>query len=104
MTGWHDFMLRELLADYDRLVEAGRRPHLTVGPWYHADARYLTEAVRFALGPEELAGLERFLGLAAEEGLLAGERKHPEPLVIAGEPDFVVEPDFAELPAPGDQG
>jgi hypothetical protein len=49
MTGWHDFMLRELLADYARLVEAGRHPHLTIGPWYHADARYLVEAIRQAL-------------------------------------------------------
>ena len=49
MSGWHDFMLRELLADYARLVEAGRNPHLTIGPWYHADARYLVEAVRLAL-------------------------------------------------------
>jgi len=67
-----------------------------------ARRRYLTEAVRFTLGPEELAGLERFLALAAEEGLLAGERKHPEPLVIAGEPDLAEEPAFAE-PGPGDQ-
>jgi uncharacterized protein len=49
MTGWHDFMLRELLADYDRLVKAGRRPHLTIGPWYHADTRYLAESVRLSL-------------------------------------------------------
>ncbi len=49
MTGWHDFMLRELLADYARLVEAGRNPQLTIGPWYHADARYLAAAVRLAL-------------------------------------------------------
>jgi uncharacterized protein len=49
MSGWHDFMLRELLADYARLVEAGRNPHLTIGPWYHADARYLVAAVRLAL-------------------------------------------------------
>jgi putative CocE/NonD family hydrolase len=49
MTGWHDFMLRELLADYDRLVAAGRKPHLTIGPWYHADARYLVAAIRNAL-------------------------------------------------------
>jgi putative CocE/NonD family hydrolase len=37
------------LADYARLAEAGRDPHLTIGPWYHADARYLVEAVRQAL-------------------------------------------------------
>jgi predicted solute-binding protein len=47
--------------------------------------RYLTESVRFDLGPDELWGLERFLALAAEEGLLAGGRSAPEPLTIAGE-------------------
>jgi hypothetical protein len=46
LTGWHDFMLRELLADYQRLAEACRQPHLTIGPWYHADVNYLWEAIR----------------------------------------------------------
>jgi putative CocE/NonD family hydrolase len=49
MTGWHDFMLRELLADYQRLVNAGRNPYLTIGPWYHADVRYLEYAIRLSL-------------------------------------------------------
>ncbi|HSD82873.1 MAG TPA: CocE/NonD family hydrolase, partial [Anaerolineae bacterium] len=49
LTGWYDFMLRELLADYARLVAAGRHPHLTIGPWYHGDVRYLPEAVRASL-------------------------------------------------------
>ena len=69
-----------------------------------ARRRYLTEAVRFALGPEEMAGLELFLGLAAEAELLAGERKHPEPIVLAGEPEHVAapaEPELAELPGEG---
>ena len=48
MTGWHDFMLRELLADYQRLVDADRSPYLTIGPWYHADVRYLGDAIRLA--------------------------------------------------------
>jgi chorismate dehydratase len=50
-----------------------------------ARRRYLTEAVRFDLGADELWGLERFLALAAEAGLLAGGRKAPEPLTIAGD-------------------
>ncbi len=49
ITGWHDFMLRELLADYARLVEAGRAPHLTIGPWHHADVNYLWAAIRLSL-------------------------------------------------------
>ena len=46
MTGWHDFMLRELLADYQRLAGACRQPYLTIGPWFHADINYLWEAIR----------------------------------------------------------
>jgi uncharacterized protein len=49
VTGWHDFMLRELLADYRRLVDADRSPYLTIGPWYHADIRYLQHAIRLSL-------------------------------------------------------
>ena len=49
MTGWHDFMLRELLADYKRLADACRQPYLTIGPWYHADVNYLWEAIRQGL-------------------------------------------------------
>lgn len=82
------------LARIDAIAAAGARSDEDA----LARRRYLTEAVRFGLGPEEIAGLERFLGLAAEEGLLAGERQHPEPLVLAGEPDL------AEVPASGDQG
>ena len=37
LTGWYDIFLREQLADYRALVEAGRSPFLTVGPWSHLD-------------------------------------------------------------------
>lgn len=33
--GWYDFFLRGLLEDYATLRAAGRRPYLTIGPWYH---------------------------------------------------------------------
>jgi len=33
--GWYDFFLRGLLNDYAALRAAGKRPHLTVGPWHH---------------------------------------------------------------------
>eukprot|EP00667_Euglena_gracilis_P003094 EG_transcript_3101 len=36
--GWYDFFLREVLADYAALREAGRNPFLTIGPWSHFDA------------------------------------------------------------------
>ncbi len=35
MSGWYDFMLDELLADYQRLVSLGHTPYLTVGTWTH---------------------------------------------------------------------
>lgn len=35
ISGWYDFMLDPLLADYQRLVELGHRPYLTIGTWFH---------------------------------------------------------------------
>jgi putative CocE/NonD family hydrolase len=35
ISGWYDFMLDQLLADYARLVELGHTPYLTVGTWFH---------------------------------------------------------------------
>src|SRR6185437_7897196 len=35
MTGWYDFMVDQLLADYRRLVEAGAQPYLTVSSTTH---------------------------------------------------------------------
>ena len=49
ISGWYDFMLRESLADYARMIEAGKSPHLTIGPWYHADPNWIPEAIRLGL-------------------------------------------------------
>ncbi len=35
VSGWYDFMLDQLLRDYETLVEAGGKPRLTIGPWWH---------------------------------------------------------------------
>jgi len=35
LSGWYDFMLDQLLRDYETLVEAGGKPWLTIGPWWH---------------------------------------------------------------------
>ena len=35
ISGWYDFMLDPLLADYQHLVELGHAPYLTVGTWFH---------------------------------------------------------------------
>ena len=33
--GWYDIFLPQILADYTRLRQAGKRPYLTIGPWAH---------------------------------------------------------------------
>lgn len=35
ISGWYDFMLDPLLADYQRLVALGHTPYLTIGTWFH---------------------------------------------------------------------
>ncbi|HTM76068.1 MAG TPA: CocE/NonD family hydrolase, partial [Devosia sp.] len=35
MSGWYDFMVDQLLSDYQRLVAIGHRPFLTIGTWTH---------------------------------------------------------------------
>jgi putative CocE/NonD family hydrolase len=46
VSGWYDFLLRELLTDYDALTEAGHSPYLTIGPWAHTDLGAIGEALR----------------------------------------------------------
>lgn len=35
MSGWYDFMIDQLLSDYQRLVAAGKQPHLTISSTTH---------------------------------------------------------------------
>jgi putative CocE/NonD family hydrolase len=35
--GWYDVFLPWQLEDYAALRRAGRRPHLTIGPWFHSE-------------------------------------------------------------------
>lgn len=35
MSGWYDFMIDQLLADYQQLASLGHRPYLTIGTWTH---------------------------------------------------------------------
>jgi chorismate dehydratase len=42
--------------------------------------RYLSEAIRYEMGPREIDGLKRYLDLAGELGLLAGGRAAPAEL------------------------
>ncbi|MFE9320721.1 CocE/NonD family hydrolase [Nocardia sp. NPDC052278] len=38
VAGWYDLFLPHSLRDYRTLVDAGRQPRLTVGPWTHIDS------------------------------------------------------------------
>ncbi|WP_206184926.1 CocE/NonD family hydrolase [Thermoactinospora rubra] len=40
LGGWYDVFLPWQLKDYLTLRRAGRRPRLTIGPWYHVDVRH----------------------------------------------------------------
>ncbi len=47
--GWYDFMLPALLRDYQALVQAGRHPYLTIGPWTHFDVGASMTGMREAM-------------------------------------------------------
>ncbi len=49
LGGWYDVFLPWQLRDYAQLRNAGRKPQLTIGPWYHADPRQLRVASADAL-------------------------------------------------------
>ncbi len=45
VSGWYDFMIDQLLRDYETLVDAGHTPHLTVGPWFHVSPELQQQSV-----------------------------------------------------------
>ncbi|QQR37425.1 CocE/NonD family hydrolase [Devosia oryziradicis] len=49
ISGWHDFMLDQLLRDYQTLVSFGHQPYLTVGPWTHIANDLQAESMRETL-------------------------------------------------------
>ena len=49
ISGWHDFMLDQLLRDYQTLVALGHTPYLTVGPWTHIANDLQAESMRETL-------------------------------------------------------
>ena len=49
ISGWFDFMLDQLLRDYQSLVALGHRPYLTVGPWTHIANDLQAESMRETL-------------------------------------------------------
>ncbi len=49
VSGWYDFILDELIDDYNRLRKAGHTPYLTIGPWIHVAPELINESVRSTL-------------------------------------------------------
>jgi uncharacterized protein len=49
ISGWYDFMIDQLLRDYETLVLAGQRPYLTIGPWFHVSNELQKESMRETL-------------------------------------------------------
>lgn len=49
VSGWYDFMIDQLLRDYASLVDAGQKPHLTVGPWSHISAELQKQSMKETL-------------------------------------------------------
>ncbi|MEP7241134.1 MAG: CocE/NonD family hydrolase [Devosia sp.] len=46
VSGWYDFMLDQLLRDYETLAEANGHPYLTIGPWVHVSPQLQYEGMR----------------------------------------------------------
>ena len=50
VTGWYDIFLVDQLRDFKTLVDAGRSPRLTVGPWWHAHPSGMGAAIADVVG------------------------------------------------------
>ncbi|MBJ3783337.1 CocE/NonD family hydrolase [Devosia sediminis] len=74
ISGWYDFMLDPLLVDYQRLVELGHRPYLTIGTWFHVAEELQRDNLR-----ETLAWMRAWL-----MGDRSGLRNRPVRLHISG--------------------
>ncbi|HHG91321.1 MAG TPA: CocE/NonD family hydrolase [Devosia sp.] len=49
VSGWYDFIIDELVEDYQRLRKNGHTPYLTIGPWTHVEPKLIVESVRATL-------------------------------------------------------
>lgn len=74
VSGWYDFMIDQLMDDYQRLVDLGQRPYLTVGDWHHISPELQAESVR-----ETLPWMEAHL-----KGNVAALRTKPVRIHISG--------------------
>jgi putative CocE/NonD family hydrolase len=46
LDGWYDLFTPQTIADYERLRQAGRQPHLTIGPWAHGSLGQMQVGMR----------------------------------------------------------
>ncbi|MEU7893122.1 CocE/NonD family hydrolase [Nonomuraea sp. NPDC049152] len=88
LGGWYDVFLPWQLRDYLAMRAAGRRPYLTIGPWWHIDVRH--GAVTRA---EALAWFRAHL-LGDPSGL----RDSPVRLFVTGAREWR---DYPDWPVPG---
>ncbi|MEU4540521.1 CocE/NonD family hydrolase [Streptosporangium sp. NPDC023825] len=86
--GWYDVFLPWQVKDYAAMRAAGRRPYLTIGPWYHADVRHGRVA-----NAEALAWFRAHL-LGDPSGL----REQPVRLYVTGADEWR---DYSDWPVPG---
>lgn len=49
VSGWYDFMIDQLLRDYQTLVSHGHTPFLTIGPWTHVHPKLQMEGTHATL-------------------------------------------------------
>jgi uncharacterized protein len=49
ISGWYDFMIDQLLRDYESLVLASQQPYLTVGPWFHVSGELQKASIHHTL-------------------------------------------------------
>ncbi|MEZ0070695.1 putative CocE/NonD family hydrolase [Planotetraspora sp. GP83] len=86
--GWYDVFLPWQLKDYAAMRAAGRRPYLTIGPWYHADIRH-----------GRVANADALVWFRAHlMGDPSGLRRSPVRLYITGANQWR---DYPEWPLPG---
>jgi uncharacterized protein len=88
LGGWYDVFLPWELKDYLALRAAGKRPYLTIGPWWHADARHFMVSTRESLAWFRAHLMDDFRGL----------RANPVRLYVTGAGEWR---EFRDWPVPG---
>ncbi len=86
--GWYDIFLPWQMKDYAALRAAGHRPHLTIGPWTHADQRMMRDSVGEAVTWFRAHLLDDPSGL----------REQPVRLFVTGAGEWR---DYPDWPVPG---